>query len=711
VSTPKKILVIDDEESIRELLIETLGSEGYSVSAVRLGEEGLEKLRTETYHLLLLDLRLPGMHGIDVLREISISYPALDVIIMTSYATTDTAIKALRLGAQDYLYKPFDNLETITHVIKKTIEKRELLEENERLLQGLKTKNAELDAAVKRLTSLIEAGKAMSAIHDPSELLDFFIGLVVAELDVDRASVMLLDENTQQMHIAASRGISEDIVQEARVKLGEGIAGQVAREGRPILVEDIKTAPGVKARFNPKLSDSFISLPIVLSVPIRLQKKVLGVINVTNKRSGGAFGDKDMGFLLGLAGQAAVAIEGASHFKELQHSYESLKATQDHLVASERLKALGQMAAGVAHDFNNVLNGILMRSQLMLQEFESGEADSEGLRQELELIKRIALQGAETITRIQDFTGIRKDLPADVVDLNAVVRNSVEMTRTKWKDECEAQGIQIDVSLELGDIPSTEGNAYELTQVFSNFIFNAVEAMPRGGSLTIRTYKADKMIRVEVSDTGIGMTEEVQRKIFEPFFTTKKTGHGLGMSIVYGIIKRYQGDTSLRSKENAGSTFTVSLPVISQRPVPEPENPGVDETVIEEYAPARVLVIEDNDQNRKLFETALKHFGHQVVGASNGTEGLELFHQGGFDLVVTDLSMPGLSGWEVAKGVKKEDPGVPVILLSGWSVQQEVEQIKTSGVDLVLAKPCPLDSLRQAVHNVLKNKGKESLIH
>lgn len=121
------------------------------------------------------------MHGIDVLRETSNRYPAIDVIIMTSHATTDTVVKALRLGAQDYLYKPFDNLETITHVVKKTIEKRELLEENERLLQCLKIKNAKLDAAVKQLTSLIEAEKAMSAMHDPTELPDFFIGLVVAE--------------------------------------------------------------------------------------------------------------------------------------------------------------------------------------------------------------------------------------------------------------------------------------------------------------------------------------------------------------------------------------------------------------------------------------------------------------------------------------------------------------------------------------------------
>ncbi|MDX1765222.1 MAG: ATP-binding protein, partial [bacterium] len=590
-------------------------------------------------------------------------------------------------------------------VIRKTLEKRALLEENERLFEDLQTSNRELDAAVKRLTALIDAGRAMSGIYDTGALLDFFIGLVATELDVDRASVMLLDEEKEEMYIAASRGVSDEIVRDVRVRLGEGIAGRVAQEGKPLLVEDITKEKGIKEEYNPALSDSFISLPIVLSIPIRLKTKVLGVINVTNKRAGGAFDENDMGFLLGLAGQAAVAIEGARHFDDLQASYESLKATQDHLVASERLKALGEMAAGVAHDFNNLLAGIVVQTQLLAGQISLGTIDKEGIGLELQLVKRMAMQGAETVKRIQDFTGIRKDRPADVVDLNSLVRDALEITRTKWKDEAEAQGIVIDVSSELGDISAVTASTCELRQVISNFIFNAVEAMPQGGRLTLRTGMRDDRVHLEIGDTGCGMSPEVQKRVFEPFFTNKEAGHGLGMSIAYGIIKRYRGETTVRSEPDKGTTFTVSLPAYQEGPtsgIGAAKSVGPDDA--RSAAASRVLLVEDNDQNRNLFETALKHFGHAVVSASSGEEALDHFKAGAYDLVITDLSMPGRSGWEVSKCVRAVDPEVPIILLSGWSVQQESEKIRNSGITLVVSKPCPLDEFRRAIDQVLVDR-------
>jgi len=704
---PKNILIIDDDEIICEVLTEILEGEGYRVSTAERGETGLEKLQTERFHLVLLDLYLPGIQGIEVLQQIRVAFPKLDVIIMTSNASTDTAVEALRLGAQDYLYKPFPNLDAVVQVIRKTFEKRTLIEENERLLKDLKISNRELDGAVKRLTALIEAGRAMSGIYDTAELLDFFIGLVATELGVERASVMLLDEEKQEMYIAASRGVSEEIIRDVRVKLGEGIAGRVALEGEPLLVEDIKKEKRIKGEFNPALSDSFISLPIVLSIPIRLKKKVLGVINVTNKRSGGTFDESDMGFLFGLAGQAAVAIEGARHFDELQASYESLKATQDHLVASERLKALGEMAAGVAHDFNNLLSGILVQTQLLAGQVSLGTIDKEGIGLELDLVKRMAMQGAETVKRIQDFTGIRKDQPVHVVDLNSLVRDALEMTRTKWKDEAESQGIAIDVSSNLHDVSLAMANAYELRQVISNFIFNAAEAMPQGGKLTLRTGMKGDRVYLEICDTGHGMGPEVQKRVFEPFFTSKKAGHGLGMSIAYGIIKRYNGKITVRSQVNKGTTFTVTLPVCQQAPGSGVEAATSREQPQGEEAPAsRVLLVEDNDQGRKLFETALKHFGHTVVGAASGEEALALFKAGEYDLLITDLSMPGRSGWDVSKCVRAVDPNIPIILLSGWSVQQESAKIKNSGIDLVISKPCPLDELRRAVNKVLTGQSR-----
>lgn len=700
----EQILIVDDDEAIRGVLSAFLTEKDCEPKAAQTAEEGLALLRSRATAVAIVDLVLPGMDGLGLLTELKRISPDTEVIIMTSHASLDTAIEAIRRGAYDYLRKPFEDLEAVWVAVQRALERRSLSLKNRQLLSDLEQRNRELSASVKRLTSLIEAGRAMSAIHTLSELLDFFIELVVCELDVSRASLMLLNEKSRELRIAASRGISEELVQSVRVRLGEGISGWVAQKGKPILVKDVKDDPRVKDRIHPNLSDSFISSPIVLSIPIKRQEKVLGVINVTNKRSGMAFGDDDMAFLYGLAGQAAVAIEGARHFEELQQAYESLKATQDQLVASERIRALGQMAAGVAHDFNNLLSGILGRTQLLLTRLGQRNLDLEAVRSELQVVERLSLEGAETVRRIQDFTGIRKDVPTEAVDLHTVVRNAVEMTRPKWKDEYEARGIGIEVRLELGEVPATTGNAHELTQVVSNLILNAVEAMPQGGCLTLKTFRERDRIRLEVADTGTGMSKETQARIFEPFYTTKEPGRGLGLSIAYGIITRYQGEITVGSEEGVGSSFKIRLPIVPPRRR-RPASKGAGSK--EPFQPARILVIEDDDRNRRLFQEALSLNGHQVVGVPAGREGLALLKQGSFDVVITDLSMPGLSGWEVARGAKEADPQIRVILLSGWGIQQEAEQVKASGIDLVLSKPCPVKDLQQAVQQVLQDREKD----
>ena len=699
----EEILIVDDDATIRDVVSALLTEKGCQHQVAGSAEEAMEKLGSARTAVALVDLVLPGMGGLDLLSEVKAASPDTEVVIMTSHASLETAIEAIKRGAYDYLRKPFEELEAVWITIQRALDKRMLSIKNRELVSDLKQRNQELQATVKRLSSLIEAGRAMSSIYAVSELLDFFIGLVTDELGVDRASLMLLDEKTRELRIAASRGIADELVESIRVKMGEGIAGWVAQKGKPILVKDVVADPRVQGNINPNLSNSFISSPIVLSIPIKLQEKVLGVINATNKRSGETFNDNDMAFLYGLAGQAAVAIENAGHFEELREAYQSLKATQGQLVSSERLKALGQMAAGVAHDFNNILNGILGRTQLLLQQLRAPDVDLEGARSELEVVERLSREGAESVKRIQDFTGIRKDLPKEPVDFNAIVRGAVEMSRPKWKDECEARGIQIEPRLELGKLPVTAGNVHELTQVISNLIFNAVEALPHGGQLTLRTRAEKDKIVLEVVDRGIGMSQEVQDKIFEPFFTTREAGHGLGLSIAYGIVKRYQGEIAVSSEEGSGTTFTVQLPVLFPR---HKRRPSKEEESKQEFQPARILIIEDDDRNRKLFEQMLSLIGHHVVGVHAGKEGLKLMKQSSFDIVITDLSMPGLSGWEVAKKAKEEDPQIRVILLSGWGVQQESKQVKESGIDIVLSKPCGVNDLRQAVQEALQVKAK-----
>jgi phosphoserine phosphatase RsbU/P len=236
--------------------------------------------------------------------------------------------------------KPFDDLEIVRLTVQGAVEKQELTLKNKHLLENLARQNEELARTVSRLSSLIKAGYAMSVMITLPELLDYFVEIVSREIKVERVSLMLLNRETKELHIAASRGIQEEIAHNTRIKLGERIAGHVASTGEPLIVNDVWSHPFIKEIANPLLSDSFVSLPIVLSVPIKLQDTILGVINATNKHSGGIFGKEDLEFLSSLAGQAAVAIENAWRFSQIQTAYESLRESQAQLVVSERLREL-----------------------------------------------------------------------------------------------------------------------------------------------------------------------------------------------------------------------------------------------------------------------------------------------------------------------------------------------------------------------------------
>jgi CheY-like chemotaxis protein len=321
------------------------------------------------------------------------------------------------------------------------------------------------------------------------------------------------------------------------------------------------------------------------------------------------------------------------------------------------------------------------------------------VRSDLETIIKTSLQGAESIKRIQDYTRIRKDTPNSPVSLNGVIRDAVEIARPKWKEESEARGKQVVLETNLQEIPDVSGNVYELTQVVNNLIFNAVEAMPGGGRIEIDTSTRDGLVMMRVADTGIGMNAETQKRLFEPFFTTKESGQGLGTSIVFGIVSRHGGEITVDSTPGKGTTFTVTLPecrIVETR---------VDaERAIEElpFVAARVLLIDDDDTVRETHEEVLKAGGHLVATVGSGMAAVEKCREQEFDVVITDLSMPGMSGLELATEVKRLYPSMPVVLFSGWAMQELEEKVKEAGIDHILVKPCLMEDLlgvvRRAVH-------------
>ena len=398
---------------------------------------------------------------------------------------------------------------------------------------------------------------------------------------------------------------------------------------------------------------------------------------------------------------SVASIRDISERKEIEHK----------LLQSEKLKSLGELAGGVAHDFNNVLAAILGRAQLLKMIVETPPEKEERrksvieLKEGLEIIEKASRDGAETVRRIQEFARRRDDDKYFTsVDINEIVDNALEFTRMKWKDNAESQGIKINIKKELSTLPITSGSAAELREVLTNLINNAVDAMPQGGEIKIKTYQEDTHITIKVEDTGVGIPRALRDRIFDPFFTTKGVkSTGLGMSVSYGIINRHHGTISVDSTEGEETTFTIKLP-ISEKVIEEEKVRHFED----EAKKARILVIEDEEPVRNLLSDILKKGGHKVEVVSDGNQGIEVFKEKAFDLVFTDLGIPGMSGWQVAEKVKSINGRVPVILITGWNVELRESENKGKWVDLIIHKPFELDRVLNIVQEgmILKERFK-----
>jgi len=308
-SEKTKILVVDDNESICDLLDSMLSDEGYLVSVVYRGDTAMEMLQQGSYNLVLLDLMLPGLHGIEILRGMREACLATDAVMMTSTASLETAVEALRLGAQDYLLKPFENLDMVLHVVEKTLEKRRLIVENEQLHRSLQKRAKWLERTVERLTSINEMSLAMNSILNLDKMLNFIVEAVTQKLQAERVSLMLHNLDTGRFEIRASVGIDAELAPGFHFLTGDGIAGHVIREGHPLLVEDIDLDPRFEKQWQRGyLTDSFLSVPLIVDIPISEKPEVIGVINVNNKAGGGSFSEEDLNIVAELAKQSALAI-------------------------------------------------------------------------------------------------------------------------------------------------------------------------------------------------------------------------------------------------------------------------------------------------------------------------------------------------------------------------------------------------------------------
>ncbi|MEK7371640.1 MAG: ATP-binding protein, partial [candidate division NC10 bacterium] len=398
-----------------------------------------------------------------------------------------------------------------------------------------------------------------------------------------------------------------------------------------------------------------------------------------------------------IAQLAALAIRSARLFEERARAYADLAATQDQLVRTEKLRALGEMASGVAHDFNNMLAVIVGRAQLMLADIQDPRH-----RRWLQVIERSALDGAQTVRRLQEFSRVRRDQPFVAVNVNRIVEEALEATSPRWQEEPRSRGIVVEVSTRLNpDLPPVAGDPAELREALTNLILNAVDAMPQGGTLTLETRRADGRVEILVSDTGVGMPEDVRERIFDPFFTTKGSqGTGLGLAMTYGILSRHDARVTVESEEGRGTTFRLSFAASDL-----PAEPRIDAEAPRPAGPLRCLVVDDEPDVGEVLGDVLASAGHTAVVVGSGVEAIERFQAERFDVVFTDLAMPGLTGWEVARRIKGLAPGMPVFLVTGFGVEVSAEEMKAKGVDAVLPKPLRIQDTLAALAQVRRADG------
>ena len=381
---------------------------------------------------------------------------------------------------------------------------------------------------------------------------------------------------------------------------------------------------------------------------------------------------------------------------ELERALTELQFTQKQVIQQERLAALGTMAGGIAHDFNNSLSLIMGFSELLMRDAERG-LTKENATQSLRIILTAAEDAAKIVHRLREFyrpdETEQRRMP---VDLNKLIGQAISLTQPRWQTEATAGGRAITVATKLGDIPCIVGDAAELREVLTNLIFNAVDALPQGGTITIGTQREGEAVILKISDTGTGMSEKVRQHCLEPFFTTKgERGTGLGLSMVFGIIQRHGGTIAIESELVKGTSFVLRLPGASAEIVTKPEAlPWSNELL-------RVLVVDDQPILCQLVCQHLQDDLHTVETAFSGSEALKKFRADHFDLIITDQVMTEMTGEQLAINIKELNQKIPVILLTGYGGDSIGRNQYSEAVDFVLKKPLSRVALRDAIGKVM----------
>lgn len=377
------------------------------------------------------------------------------------------------------------------------------------------------------------------------------------------------------------------------------------------------------------------------------------------------------------------------------------------LAHGERLRALGEMASGIAHDLNQSLALITGYSEIAYQELNQSAPDIGRIREMVEITARAALEGGEALRGLLSFVSTQQVTPeAERLDAGAVLQEAARLTAPRWRDASQAEGRPIELDVTVAPGCALNGSPAALREAITNLIFNAVDALPSGGTIHLTACGEGDWVILEVRDSGTGIPRDVQSRVFDPFFTTKgEHGTGLGLSQVTAIVKRHGGTIELRSTPRQGTTFRLKFPraAASAR---RADHSAAQATVSAPNRYIRILVVEDEKQLARMASLVLTQRGHRVVVASTGEDALEHLEYERFDLIVSDLGLgSGKNGWDLAQTVRARWPATHFVLVTGWGAAINLKDAQARGVHEVISKPYRIADLRQVADRLAARQG------
>jgi signal transduction histidine kinase/CheY-like chemotaxis protein/PAS domain-containing protein len=554
-----------------------------------------------------------------------------------------------------------------------------------------------LQSQLQRMNLLERTTRAIGERQDLASILQVVVRTLEEQMPLDFGCVCLYDPIDRMLTVNAIGVASAPLADLlsmpplARIPIDENGLSRCVR-GQLVYEADIAE---VQFAFPQRLASGGLRAMVV--APLQIESQVFGVL-IAARREPDSFDSSDCEFLRQMSEHAALAAHQSQLLSALQAAYEDMRNTQQAVMQQERLRVLGQMASGIAHDINNAISPIMLYTESLLEQ-ESGL--SERARQSLITIQQAVSDVAETVARMREFYRQREtQAELQPVQLNTLARQLRDLTRARWEAMPQRQGIVIDLRLELADnLPVVDGIESEIREALINLVFNAIDAMPKGGAVTIRTHPGGNgRVYVEVIDTGTGMDEETRRRCLEPFYTTKgERGTGLGLAMVYGVMQRHNGEIEIESAPGAGTTMRLSFAVTEAR------LPTASQTAAAIPTGLAILLVDDDPILLRSLREILEIDGHHITACNGGQAGIDTFRAallpGGkpFSIVITDLGMPHVDGRTVAASVKQASPPTPVVLLTGWGERLLSEGHMVRHVDRVLSKPPRLREVRQAL--------------